>query len=85
MPTARKYKKLTIYPTEKVYIEFGKRVRFLREIHGITQVVLSRKLGLSRTSLTNVEAGRQRLLLHSVRDYAKALRIKPEHLLKGIW
>lgn len=37
----------------------GRRVRSLRTAHGLSQQQLADMVGLSRTSITNVEAGRQ--------------------------
>lgn len=37
----------------------GQRVRALRTAHGLTQDQLAERVGLSRTSITNVEAARQ--------------------------
>ena len=85
MPKSKRLRGLTIYPTERVYVKLGQRIKFIREMLGITQVKLAKKIGITRTSLTNVEAGRQRVLLHSVLLYARALHTQPEHLLKGIW
>lgn len=84
-PISHKHKGITIYPTEAIYRHFGQRVKVIRELLGMTQVVTAKKLGLTRTSLTNIEAGRQRVLLHSVIRFSKVFRVKPDHLLKGIW
>jgi transcriptional regulator with XRE-family HTH domain len=37
----------------------GQRVRALRTAHGLTQDQLAERVGLSRTSITNIEAARQ--------------------------
>lgn len=42
-------------------------------------------VGYTRTSLVNIEAGRQRLPMHQVEEIAKALGTTPRNLLKGIW
>lgn len=38
-------------------------------------------MSLTRTSITNVEKGRQKLLLHTLADIAKALQVEPASLL----
>lgn len=45
--------------TADVLSILGQRVRALRTAHGLTQDQLAERVGLSRTSITNVEAARQ--------------------------
>ncbi len=47
------------------YVEVGRRIRSARMSIGMTQSQLGIKVGLTRTSITNLEAGRQRLPLHT--------------------
>lgn len=70
---------------EAVHVAVGARVRYIREQLGLTQDDLAKRVGLTRCSLTNIETGRQRLLLHTVERLADALGTTPRHLLKGIW
>jgi transcriptional regulator with XRE-family HTH domain len=63
----------------------GMRIRRIREMLGITQDDLAKRVGLKRVSVTNTEMGRQRLLLDGVERYAEALGTTPKALLKGIW
>lgn len=72
-------------PIEAVHGQVGLRVRAMREALGISQSDLAQRVGITRTSLTNIEAGRQRLLLHSVETFARALGTTVKHLMKGIW
>lgn len=46
------------------YAELGGRVRRAREAAGLTQPELAKALGLTRSSVSNLEAGRQRPPLH---------------------
>ncbi len=64
---------------------FGARIQQLREALGLTQDDLRKKVGLTRTSIANIEAGRQRILLHDVDTFSKAFGITPRNLMKGIW
>ena len=57
----------------------------IREMLGLTQDELAKRVGLKRVSVTNTEIGRQRLLLDGIERYATALGTTPKHLLKGIW
>jgi DNA-binding XRE family transcriptional regulator len=72
-------------PIEGCHQALGARVRMIRETLGLNQEELAKRVGILRTSITNIEAGRQRMLLHSVEDFARALGTTPKHLLKGIW
>jgi transcriptional regulator with XRE-family HTH domain len=67
---------------EPVYQVFGKLLRLHRKRQPeLTQEKLGLLLGLSRTSITNIEHGRQRITLHQLLEFAKALKVQPEALL----
>jgi hypothetical protein len=70
---------------DPLYGAFGRLVRLHREgpdgRSGVTQEMLGRKVGLSRTSITNIEKGRQHVALHQLFDFAEALGIAPAALL----
>ena len=67
---------------EKVYQAFGKLVRLHRErLDGMTQEKLGKIVGLSRTSITNIEKGRQHVSLHYIIAIAEALKVRPHVLL----
>lgn len=70
---------------EIVYRAIGTRIQMLRSALGITQEDLAKKVGYTRTSLVNIEQGRQRIPLHQVEEIAKAIGCSVKHLLKGIW
>lgn len=72
-------------PIESCHAAVGIRIKMTREFLSITQQELSKKMGISRGSLANIEVGRQRLLLNNIEEFAKALNVSPKHLLKGIW
>lgn len=55
----------------------GARVRMIRETLGLSQDDLSKRTRLDRTSITNIEIGRQRLLLQTVEELARALGTTP--------
>lgn len=58
----------------EIYEIFGSRVARAREAAGLTQAQVAEAVGLSRASVANIEAGRQRVLLHQVFDLAHALK-----------
>ncbi len=64
------------------YRAFGELVRLHREgRQGLTQEKLGRLVGLSRTSITNIERGRQHIALHQLFAIAEALKVRPDALL----
>jgi transcriptional regulator with XRE-family HTH domain len=63
------------------YAQVGKRIRTVREERGLTQEALASLVNLTRTSITNIEKGRQKLMLHTFVAVAAALRISPAALL----
>lgn len=70
---------------EGCYRMFGMKVQQTREVLGLTQAELSKRVGLTRTSVVNIEAGRQRILMHHVEKFATAFQVTPKVLLRGIW
>lgn len=70
---------------ESVYVCFGLKVRELRIKQGMSQEELASKVELSRASVVNIEAGRQRVLLFDVVLFAIALGTLPDKLMKGVW
>lgn len=63
------------------YVELGEEIRRRREALGMTQSTLATHLGLSRTSVTNIERGRQPVLVHQLYRVAQVLKIKVTDLL----
>lgn len=68
--------------TEPIYANIGMRIRVLREMKGISQEILARKMNLSRGSIANIEGGNQRLMVHTMIEFAQVLGTKPELFLK---
>jgi len=62
------------------YTEVGRRIHRARRGR-MTQEQLANSVRLTRTSITNIERGRQKLLLHTLADIAEALRVEPASLL----
>lgn len=63
------------------YQEIGRRVRNARKARLLTQEALASLVSLTRTSITNIEKGRQKILLHTLADLAKVLHVSPTALL----
>lgn len=70
---------------EACYIAVGARVRMIRENLGWTQQEIAEKAEMSRASLANIEAARQRIPLHDIEAIAKALGTNTKFIMKGIW
>ncbi|EKS34476.1 helix-turn-helix domain-containing protein [Afipia broomeae] len=66
------------------YTKLGDSIRRRREELRLTQAELGESLGLSRTSVTNIERGRQRLLIDQFQGLCKALGVSMETLLADI-
>lgn len=47
----------------------------------MSQAAIAPSVGLSRTSVANIERGRQRMSIHLLMDFARALDVKPCTLL----
>jgi transcriptional regulator with XRE-family HTH domain len=63
------------------YEQFGQRVRSARLDLGLNQEALGHRVGLERSSISNVEKGRQRVQLHMLLEFAAALNVPPVQLL----
>ena len=64
-----------------VYRDFGRRLKGARKKAGLTQSELADRVRLSRTSITNIERGSQRILLHTFFTIAAAVGSPPLDLL----
>lgn len=62
-------------PQGKFYEELGKRVAAAREKRDLSQQKLAELLGLSRTSVTNIEKGRQPVDVHVLVGIANTLGV----------
>lgn len=69
---------------EQVYVSFGEVVKSRRLERGWTQTDLATRVGLSRTSVTNIEIGRQRVLLSDLFDFARAFDVSPRSLFNAL-
>ena len=66
---------------DSLYEEFGRGLRSARKAANLTQEALAERIGLSRTSITNIEKGRQHVALHMLFSLANAVGVEPEELL----
>jgi transcriptional regulator with XRE-family HTH domain len=61
------------------YSRVGKRIRDARRGRGLSQAELATAASLGRTSIANIEAGRQHVPLHKLQEIATALGKLPGH------
>lgn len=64
-----------------LWIEIGQRIRRVRERRRLSQGQLAKRLGLSRTSVVNLEQGRQRVPLDRIYDAARYMGVPVTRLL----
>ena len=67
-----------------LYRLVGQRVREARTDRKVTQDNLAKAISLTRTSIANIEHGRQKLLLHTLCDIAAALQVEPATLIPDL-
>lgn len=66
---------------DRFYADFGRKIRTARENAGLTQQQMADRLELTRSSVANIEAGRQRALLHVAAAAAEATGLRAQDLL----
>lgn len=66
---------------DEFYKRLGRALRAARKAAGLTQDAVGHALGLSRTAVANVEAGRHHLAVHQLVAYADVVGALPAELL----
>jgi len=66
---------------DALYKEFGQGLRRARKEAELTQKELAERVGLTRTSITNIERGSQHIALHQLFQLASVLGQEPAALL----
>jgi transcriptional regulator with XRE-family HTH domain len=66
---------------EQIYREFGRILKKRRKEAKLTQDDIANKVGLVRTSITNIEQGKQHVSLHMLFQLADAIGARPQDLL----
>lgn len=67
--------------TKRLYLELGARVRRKREVLDLTQDELAFSVGISRSSIANIERGRQHAPVHLLFQLAEELHVGVSDLL----
>ena len=60
---------------DQLYEAIGDRIRAARARSRMTQIELAQRVGLTRSSIANVEAGRQRAMIHALLQIADVLGV----------
>ena len=64
-------------------VEFGRRLRALRDNSGLTQEQLAMAAGLERAYISSAETGRRNATLTTLYQLADALGVDPGELIAG--
>lgn len=68
-------------PQGLFYETLGKKIRKARDERNLSQDAMARAVGLSRTSITNIEKGRQPVQVHILMKIAETLNMSLNALL----
>jgi transcriptional regulator with XRE-family HTH domain len=66
---------------DAIYSDVGRLIKAGRQRAGLTQERLAEGIGLTRTSVNNIEHGRQAIQIHTLYTIASALGMNPLALL----
>lgn len=69
---------------DSLYALTGSNIRQARKRREWNQADLAAEVGLTRSSIANVEAGRQKLPIHGLLRIAGALNVRPDSLLPAL-
>ena len=69
---------------DAIYQHIGAQIREARERRRTTQHALASQASLTRTSVSNIEAGRQRVTIQALLHMAAALDVAPATLLPDL-
>ncbi|MCP2245745.1 helix-turn-helix domain-containing protein [Lentzea aerocolonigenes] len=67
---------------DQLYETIGSNIRNARMRAGVTQADLGKRLQLTRSSIANIEAGRQRVMIHWIMQIADEFKVPLETLLE---
>lgn len=67
--------------TKRLYKDIGGRIRAARTAKGLHQTHLADATGLTRSSIANIEGGRQQFLVHALVLIARTLDVTVDSLL----
>lgn len=65
---------------QRLYATIGEKIKQARVLRGLSQGDLAANAGLERTSITNIEGGKQRAPLHILFRLCATLHIEPSEI-----
>jgi transcriptional regulator with XRE-family HTH domain len=74
---------MTLDATDPALVALGKAIRDIRTAAGLTQDDVADKIGCARSSVANIEAGRQDTTVTRLVAIADVLGVSPAYLLPG--
>jgi transcriptional regulator with XRE-family HTH domain len=69
---------------EKIYPELGRKMKELRSWSGMSQLETAKRMHIGRPHLALMENGRQRIHLHTLMAFGKAVNMSVRYILEGI-
>ena len=69
---------------DPIALRFGRRLRELRDEHGVSQDMLSRRTGIHATAIGRFERGDREPRLTTILRLARGLGVSPGELLEGM-
>jgi transcriptional regulator with XRE-family HTH domain len=69
---------------ENIDVKFGKRIRYLREKAGLSQVEMSHTFGIDRGHISEIENGKRSPRLPMLETLAAGFKITISELMKGV-
>lgn len=70
---------------KRINKQFGKELRDLRQVVGLTQAELAERVSMHREAIVIIEQGTQNVNLHQFEKFASALNVDPVTLAKAVW
>lgn len=66
------------------HVELGRRIAATRQSFGMSKTQLAEAIGVHRTYVRSIELGTRNLTVGILLGIAKALRVDPSYLVKGL-
>lgn len=67
---------------KQVNKELGSRIKQLRKVNNLNQFDLAKRIGISRTSIVNIEQGRHSITVWRLCQIAFVLKVTPDILIQ---
>lgn len=72
---------MSVLKLNDFYRDFGMMLKVARKKAGLTQDGLAERVGMSRSSIANIETGRQKTPLHTLLEFSGSMGVQPVDLL----